>query len=526
MRLLPAGVIALALAGCTVGPNYKRPPAIGVTAAFKEAPPGWTLAQPQDAAAKGEWWSIYHDDLLSALERKVAVSNQNVKQFEAQLREAQATVDVARSALFPTLNGTTSVTRSLRSFSGTGSGTTGTGGTTGTALGGTTSSTLTSTGQTTGTTGTGSTGSTSTASGSSSPTSLFTLEGALDWDLDVWGRIRRQVESDVAAAQVSAADLVNATLSAQATLATDYFELRYQDALQTLLENTVKAYANTLRITRNQYNAGITDSSAVAEAQAQYDTAQASLINVGVLRDQYEHAIAVLTGSAPAELSLAMGTLTSDVPVAPGVIPSLLLQRRPDVSAAERAMAEQNALIGVQVAAFYPDISLSTLAGYSGNVLGTLIKAGNEFWSLGASATQTIFEGGLRNSEVAAARAAFDASVASYRQTVLTAFQQVEDELAALRILERQESAAQTAVASSQRAVNVVLNTYLAGTAAYTAVVTQQTVLLTNQVTALQVQEQRLIASVALVQALGGGWSTLDLPSRGSFQKGLPFLKY
>ncbi len=525
MRLLRSGVIALALAGCTVGPNYKRPPAVGVTAAFKEAPPGWTLAQPQDAAAKGEWWSIYHDDLLSALERKIAVSNQNVKQFEAQLREAQATVDVARSALFPTLNGTASVTRSLRSSSGTGSGTTGTGGTTGTALGGTTSSTLTSTGQTTGTTGTSSTG-TSTSSSSGSPSSLFTLEGTLDWDLDVWGRIRRQVESDVAAAQVSAADLVNATLSAQATLATDYFELRYQDALQKLLEDTVKAYANTLRITRNQYNAGITDSSAVAEAQAQYDTAQASLINVGVLRDQYEHAIAVLTGSAPAELSLAMGTLTSDVPVAPGVVPSLLLQRRPDISAAERMISEQNALIGVQVAAFYPDISLSTLAGYSGSVLGTLIKAGNEFWSLGASATQTIFEGGLRNSEVAAARAAYDASVASYRQTVLTAFQQVEDELAALRILERQEAAAQTAVASSQRAVNVVLNTYLAGTAAYTAVVTQQTVLLSNQVTALQVQESRLIASVALVQALGGGWSTLDLPSRGSFQKGLPFLKY
>jgi NodT family efflux transporter outer membrane factor (OMF) lipoprotein len=381
-----------------------------------------------------------------------------------------------------------------------------------------------STGQATGTT---STGTTTTGSLGSRATTLYSLEGSVDWDLDVWGRIRRQVESDVAAAQVSAADLVNATLSAQATLATDYFELRYQDALQKLLQDTVKAYGDTLRITRNQYNAGTTDASAFAEAQAQYDTAQASLVNVGVLRAQYEHAIAVLTGAAPAELSIpADPALATDVPVPPGVVPSVLLQRRPDISAAERTMAEQNALIGVQVAAFYPDISLSALYGYEGNPLGSLIQAANRVWSLGASATQTIFEGGLRNAEVAAARAAYDASVASYRQTVLSAFQQVEDELAALRILEQQEAAAQTAIKSSQHAVRVVLNTYLAGTAAYTTVVTQQTTLLTNQEAALSVQEQRLIASVTLVQALGGGWSTLDLPSRGSLQKGLPFMKY
>ena len=521
MRVFLLGFTALALAGCTVGPNYKRPPAIGTTVSFKEAPPGWTVAKPEDATPKGQWWTIYNDPLLAQLEEKVAVSNQNVKQFEAQLREAQATVDVARSALYPTVNGTASVTRSMRSFGSTGGTTTGLGGTTGTALGGTTSSTLTGTGATTGTTS-----STASTSSTGSASTLYTLEGTFDWDLDVWGRIRRQIESDVAAAQVSAADLVNATLSAQATLATDYFELRYQDALQKLLQDTVKAYADTVRITRNQYNAGTTDSSALAEAQAQLDTANAALVNVGVLRAQYEHAIAVLTGAAPAELSVPVGTLTSDVPVAPGVVPSLLLQRRPDISAAERTMAEQNALIGVQVAAFYPDITLSALYGYSGNPISSLIQAANRVWSLGASATETLFEGGLRNSEVAAARAAYDASVASYRQTVLTAFQQVEDELAALRILEQQEAAAQTAVQSSQHAVNVVLNTYLAGTAAYTAVVTQQTTLLTNQESALAVQEQRLVASVTLVQALGGGWSTLDLPSRGSLQKGLPFLKY
>ena len=245
-----------------------------------------------------------------------------------------------------------------------------------------------------------------------------------------------------------------------------------------------------------------------------------------MLRAQYEHAIAVLTGVAPAELAIAPGALARDVLVTPGVVPSVLLQRRPDIAAAERTMAQENALIGVQMAAFYPDISLSALYGYSGDPLGSLIQASNRLWSLGASATETLFEGGLRNSEVASARAAYDASVASYRQTVLTAFQQVEDELAALRILAQQGTAAQTAVTSSRHAVSTVLNTYLAGTAAYTSVVTQQTTLLTNQESALSVQEQRLVASVALAQALGGGWSTLDLPSRQSFQKGRPFLKY
>ena len=513
----------LALAGCMVGPDYHRPLAVGTGLPFKEAPPGWIVAQPGDAAAKGAWWTIYHDPLLDQLEQQVAISNQNVKVYEAQYREAKATVDIARSALFPTLNGSASISRSLRSFGTTGSTTTGLGGTTGTALGGTATNTLTGTGQTTGVTGA------STAvggSGAGAASTLYTLEGTFDWDLDVWGRIRRQVESDVAAAQVSAADLVNATLSAQALLATDYFELRSQDALDQLLAETVKSYADALRITQNEYDAGTVSSADVAAAQTQLDSTKAQQINVGVLRAQYEHAVAVLTGAAPAELGIPPGKLAMDVPVAPGVVPSVLLQRRPDIAAAERAMAEQNALIGVQIAAFYPDISLSALYGYSGNPLSSLIQAANRVWSLGASATETLFEGGLRNSEVAAAHAAYDASVASYRQTVLTAFEQVEDELAALRILEQQKAATDTAVKSAQRSVAVAINTYRAGTAVYTAVITQQTLLLADQETDLSVQEQRLVASVALVQALGGGFSTLDLPSRGSLQRGLPFLKY
>ncbi len=528
-----AAGLLLALAACMVGPDYHRPRAIGAGLPFKEAPPGWIVAQPEDAADKGAWWTIYHDPLLDQLERQVAVNNQNVKVFEAQFRQAQATVDIARSALFPTLNGSATVTRSFSGFGGgggsaAGSGTTATGlgGVTGTALGGTAANTLTSTGQTTGA-ATGTTGA-GTAVGSSAgrASTLYSLEGAANWDLDVWGRIRRQIESNVAAAQVSAADLINATLSAQALLATYYFELRSQDALDQLLSDTVKAYADALRITQNEYDAGIVSSANVSAAETQLDSTKALLVNVGVLRAQYEHAIAVLVGAPPAALSIAPGKQPADVPVAPGVLPSLLLQRRPDISAAERAMAAQNALIGVQVAAFYPNISLSALYGYSGNPLGSLIQAANRFWSLGASATETLFEGGLRNSEVAAASAAYDASVAAYRQTVLTAFQQVEDELAALRILEQQKAATDIAVRSAQRSVDLAINTYRAGTAVYTAVIIQQTALLTEQQIDLALQEQRLVSSVLLVQALGGGYSTRDLPSRDSLQEGLPFLKY
>ncbi|MGI4946422.1 MAG: efflux transporter outer membrane subunit [Janthinobacterium lividum] len=492
-------LLTLALTGCMVGPDYHRPDAVGVTSGFKEAPQGWTVAQPQDATEKGAWWAIYHDPLLDRLERQVVISNQNVQAYEANYRQAKATVDIARSALFPTVSGSASDTRSSRGFS---SGSTTSLGTTGVG-----------TGTTTGTT-----------SGSQTYTT-YSLQVSATWDLDVWGRIRRQVESNVAAAQVSAADLVNATLSAQALLATDYFELRTQDALNQLLTDTVKAYADTLRITQNQYNAGVANPSDVAAAQTQLDTARASLVSVGVLRAQYEHAIAVLTGAAPADLTIDPGRLAVDVPVAPGVVPSVLLQRRPDIAAAERVMQQQNALIGVQVAAYYPDISLSALYGYSGNPIGSLIQAANRVWSLGANATEILFEGGLRSAEVRAARALYDSSVATYRQTVLTAFQQVEDNLSGLRILEQQAGATANAVRSAQRSVQIALNTYRAGTAPYTAVVTQQTALLGNQETALSVQQQRLVASVALVQALGGGFQQADLPSRDKLEEGLPFLR-
>jgi NodT family efflux transporter outer membrane factor (OMF) lipoprotein len=474
-----------------VGPNYHRP-AAPLSIHYKELA-GWTPAQPADMDNKGNWWVIYNDKLLDTLESRVEISNQTVREYVAQYAEAQATVQEARAQLFPTLAATAGVTRS--------------------SMGGGTATTPAST-----TTGV------AFSSGKGLTSTVYTLEGTASWDLDVWGRIRRQVQSDVAAAQVSAADLKNATLSAQGSLATDYVELEYQDSLQDLLNATVAAYKEALRITHNQVQAGTTSPIDEAEAITQLASAQASLVNVGVSRGQYEHAIAVLAGLTPADLSIPHTPMQKAVPVTPPGIPSTLLQRRPDIAAAERTMDEENALIGVQVAAYYPDISLSADYGWEGGPIGMLISAANRVWSLGANASETIFEGGARSAAVAAARAAYDASVASYRQTVLSAIQQAEDDLVALKVLQAQATAEDIAVRAAQRSVDIALNEYQAGTVAYTTVITEQTALLTDQEAALSVQEQRLEASVALVQALGGGWNTSDLPTRGALQSKLPFL--
>jgi NodT family efflux transporter outer membrane factor (OMF) lipoprotein len=477
-------IALLLLAGCNVGPDYQRPDA-PTGATFKEAadaPPGWKLGTPGDAIPKGAWWSIYHDPVLDGLEAQVALSNQNIKSFEAQYRAAQATVDEARSQEYPTLGVSAGVTRS-RSGSGSSS-----------SLGGTSSI------------GTG--------GGGRGARTQFSAEGTASWDLDLWGRIRRQIESDQAGADVSAADLANATLSAQETLANDYFQLRGQDALTKLLSDTVKADTETLRITQNQYNAGTAAPSDVAQAETELASAQAQLIAAGVQRQQFEHAIAVLTGVPPSALTLSPGALATDVPVAPPGLPSALLERRPDIASAERAMAEQNALIGVAVAAYYPDISLSADYGFEGNPIGKLFRAANRIWSLGANATETLFDGGERSAAILQAQATYDGSVATYRQTVLTAFQQVEDQLSNLRILQQQAGAEDTAVRAAQRSLDIALNEYRAGTVAYTTVVTAQTALLGNQQAALTVQQNRLVASSTLVAALGGGWTNEDLAAR------------
>ena len=480
-RLLLGAVLPAVVGGCMVGPNYHRPAAI-ISPQYKELPPppGWERARPAMAELdRGSWWQIYNDPVLDALEAQVVVSNQNVKVSEANFRNAQAITDAARAGLFPTLSASPSIARNetgggSRSFNST----------------------------------------------------TYELQGLASWDLDVWGRIRRQVESDVAGTQATAADLANATLSYQAALAGDYFNLRAQDQLQDLLDRTIASYERSLRITQNQYDAGLATTTPIAllQARTQLEQTRAQAINVGVLRTQYEHAIAVLTGRPPAALALGPAPLTRFVPAIPVVLPATLLQRRPDIAAAERAMQQQNALIGVQVAGFFPDISLSAAYGYSGNPIGSLIQVANRFWSLGANATEILFQGGLRSAELDQAHAQYDAAVATYRQTVLTALESVEDDLSALRILSQQAEAQQRAVALAEQAVTVALNEYRAGVTDYTTVVTSQVTALSNEQTALDIQQQRLFDSVSLIQQMGGGWNVADLPSRNSLQTNNPLI--
>jgi NodT family efflux transporter outer membrane factor (OMF) lipoprotein len=472
-------LVCLAASGCMVGPDYQRP-AAPASPPFKELA-GWKPGTPSDDLDKGEWWSVYHDPELDRLERMVAVSNQTVKGFEAQYRNAVALVGEARSGLFPAATLPAGVTRSALGSSG---------------------------GRT----------------GGRGASTIWSIEGSVSWDLDVWGKIRRQIESSVAGAQVSAADLANAKLSAQATLATDYFDMRAEDSLMQLLRETVAAYQRALEITRNQYRAGTSSNADYVAALAQLQSAQAQLVGVGVQRQVFEHAIAILTGHAPAELSIPPAPLTTAVPVVPPGLPSALLERRPDIAAAERQMQQQNALIGVQIAAYYPDVSLSALGGFDSTMFSRLFNAANRVWSLGATATGTLFSGGERPAAVAAARASYDQSVAAYRQTVLTAFQQVEDALSSLRILEQQAAAEAVAVASTRRAVDITLNQYRAGTVAYTNVITEQALLLGNQQAALAVQQSRLVQSVALIEALGGGWSAAALPDPATVKRANPIL--
>ncbi len=525
----------LGLAGCMVGPNYHRP-AAPITAAYKELP-GWTVATPADALPKGDWWRIYGDPVLDALERAADRDNQTLQEFEAAYRLAIAVVDEDRANLFPQATLGAGLTRSgsggggsnstsLNSALAGGTTTTGTGIGAGTAAGAIPAG-LGTTGGTTGATGGGTTSSGTSATSirsSSGPRTIYNLQGALDWQVDVWGRVRRQVESGVAIAQANAADVANARLSAEATLATDYFNLRAADAIIALLTRTVADYRRSLQIARNQYEAGVAARSDTLTAQVLLETTEAQLINAGVARAQYEHAIAVLTGRPPALLSLPPTSLARAIPPIPAILPATLLQRRPDIAAAERLMASQNALIGAAIAAYYPTISLSALLTYSGTPLGALLSASNQLWSLGASASQVLFAGGGRTAQVVATRAAYDQSVATYRQTVLVALQQVEDELAALRIFDQQLGVARAAVLDSRRSVEITLNEYRAGTQAYTAVVTAQALALSNEQTFITLEQSRLVASVLLVQALGGGWSASELPSKNSLQQNQPFL--
>jgi NodT family efflux transporter outer membrane factor (OMF) lipoprotein len=437
-----------------VGPDYHRPPA-PMSQSFKELK-GWKRATPRDTVPKGAWWAPFGDPALDRLERQALIANQTVAAQAATYAQAVALVDEARASLFPILGVNAGASRG--------------------------------------------------AIGHAPPTNQLTAEATASWEIDLWGRIRRQVQSSEASAEQNQALLENARLSAGASLATAYMNLAVSDALQWLLDDTVRNDQRSLDITKNQYNAGFAARSDVILAQTQLESAQSSAVSVGIARGQYEHAIAVLAGIPPADLTIAPLAKLPPVPDIPVSLPSTLLERRPDIAAAERDMAANNALIGVAVAAYYPDINLSGLFGFQGGGIGSLFSAANEIWSIGGTASETLFEGGARSAAVTAAQAQYQSSVATYRQTVLTALQQVEDALVGLRILAQQAVIQDAAVRDAARAAEITLNEYRAGTQAYTSVVTAQNTLLAAQQTALAITQSQLTDAVALVTALGGGW--------------------
>lgn len=478
-----AGVTLLVSAGgCTVGPDYQRPPA-PVPGVYKEAggEAAWVRAQPADAIDRGAWWSVFHDPVLDGLERQIDISNQNLKSAEAAYREAEAIVAQARAEFFPTGQVNASATRS-RSSGNLGRG----------------------------------------PGGKGSIANQFSTSLSASWVPDLWGRIARTVESDVANAQASAGDLASARLAAQGQLASDYMQLRIADELKRLLDAAVKAYTESLRIATNQYNAGIAAASDVAQARTQLENARAQAIATGVSRAQFEHAIAVLIGRPPAELTIAAVAAVPDLPIVPAELPSVLLQRRPDIAAGERRMAAANAQIGVAEAAFFPTITLSADYGTAAERLAKLLSASSRIWSVGGTLAETVFDAGLRHAQVAQQRALFDAAVADYRQAVLSAFQQVEDELAATRILADQAVAEDAAVKAAREAERIIFNQYKAGTVAYTNVVVAQTTALSNAENALNIRLSRLTAAVALIQALGGGWDAAQLPGQGQIEADQP----
>jgi NodT family efflux transporter outer membrane factor (OMF) lipoprotein len=461
---------ALLAGGCTVGPDYVRP-AVETPAAFKEAQ-NWKVAQPRDNAPRDRWWEAFGDPMLNDLVAQVEINNQNVKFAEANVRQARALTDQARSAFFPTVTGNASATRA--------GGQRGAGNTSNSGVDG---------------------------GGGRGPVNLYNLSLDATWELDLWGRVRRNVESSEAAAQASVADLGGATLSAQALLAQDYLLLRVQDADIDLLNSTAAAYEKSLQLTRNQYAAGVAGRSDVVLAETQLKSTQAQAINAGVQRAALEHAIAVLMGKPPSEFSIAPEPLKRNFPDIPPGVPSDLMERRPDIAAAERRTAAANAQIGVAEAAFFPTVTLSATGGFASSAVSNLFSAPARYWSVGAALAQTLFDAGLRQAQTAQAIAAYDANVATYRQTVLGGFQEVEDNLAALRLLEQQAAVQDEAVRAARESVTITMNQYRAGTANYIAVVVVQAALLNNERAAVTILGQRYAASVALIRALGGGWS-------------------
>jgi NodT family efflux transporter outer membrane factor (OMF) lipoprotein len=461
-----AGALA---ASCAVGPDYHRP-AFDTVPDYKETG-DWKQSEPNDVLSRGPWWKMFNDDELDQLEAQIDITNQNVKAAEAAFEQARALVSQARAGFWPTIAATFSAQR----------GQAGVPAATNNGLG------LPSTSL-------------------SGPRTTYQAGASGNWDLDIWGQIRRTVESDKASAEASSAALAAARLSAQAELATDYFELRAQDQLQRLLDDTVVAETQSLKITESRYKFGVAARADVVSAETQLLASQAQQVNAKIQRQILEHAVAVLVGKQPAVFSLQPAAMRSDVPTVPPGVPSTLLERRPDVAEAERKMAAANAQIGVATAAYFPSLTLNASDQYSSGSLSRLIQNSNRVWAVGPALAETLFDGGLRRAQVRQARAAYDGTVASYRQTVLAGFQQVEDDIVTLRVLEQQSAIEDATVKAAREAEALTLNQYKAGTVPYSSVITAQTTRLSAEETALSVLSSRLQGSVALIEALGGGW--------------------
>ena len=484
---LPATAV-LILAGCRVGPVYHVPPATAQAppATYKEVPSqtqesgDWKVAQPQDAMLRGKWWEIYNDQELNDLEDKVNVNNQNIKQFFENFMEARTLIAQARSQLYPTVSVGPGYTRSQASSN---------------------------------------TGNSAATNITGKGSQLTTLPLSVSWEPDLWGKVRNTIREQQYNAQLSAADLENERLTEQATLAVVFFELRGQDALIKLLQDTVDADAKSLEIARSRYETGVDDQISVVEAENTLQNAKSNLINLGIARAQDEHAIALLVGLPASGFSMPVRALNAPVPAVPIGLPSQLLERRPDIAAAERNMASANAQIGVATAAFYPNLTLSTDGGFESSAFKHLLDWPSRFWSVGGTVNETVFDAGLRRATVRQFVAVYNANVAGYRQTVLTAFQQVEDSLAATRILSQQIQQQLLAVQSAQKFVELETGRYQTGIDPYVNLVTAQTTLLSDQQSLTALRTQQMTASVQLIEALGGGWDRTQLPTPADVSK-------
>jgi NodT family efflux transporter outer membrane factor (OMF) lipoprotein len=524
-----APLAAASLCACNFAPHYELPKA-QAAGPFKEAvhgtapTEGWKLAEPRDAALPANWWELFDDPDLNALEARVAISNQTVVAAEANYRAAQALVRQAQASLFPTFSIDPSVERtrssaaiarlggsSATSIASTGS-TAGTG-----AAGTTTTGTTGTTGTTTsGTTGTTTSGATSTVS-SVSPRNIFTLPIEASYQIDIWGSIRNTVAENRYSAEASAAQLATALLSTETTLAQDYFQLRVADEQRRILETTVADYAASLKIVQTLFDNGLDSDADIASAQSQLESARAQATDVGVARAEYEHAIAVLIGVPPAQLSVPYKRLAQALPTVPVGVPTELLERRADIASSERTVAQTNAAIGVARAAYFPALTLSAETGYESTAIGQLLNFPNRFWSVGPTLAQTLFDGGARRAATAQARALNDQAIANYRQTVLGAVQSVEDNLASLRILAEELIQQHRATEAAGRSVRLTLVLFKSGLDSYVNVITAQNAFLTSREAELQVQLKQLAASVNLIDNLGGGWSLAEVGATERF---------